>query len=110
MTSDLRQCSGTGGTPTSRARCRATAQGPGLSRRSMMVATLGAVGMLLLRATQMVRAASEPASALRAAAFAKLGAVIEAAIAAGNTPGAVLCLGRGAGVVYLKAFGKRAVE
>lgn len=40
----------------------------------------------------------------------KLDAVVEEAVASGTVPGAVLVVGRGAGVAYAKAFGQRAVE
>ncbi|HEY7089646.1 MAG TPA: exo-beta-N-acetylmuramidase NamZ domain-containing protein [Tepidisphaeraceae bacterium] len=42
--------------------------------------------------------------------FGKADALIDAAIAAKNCPGAVLLVGRKAGVVYQRAYGNRAVE
>jgi CubicO group peptidase (beta-lactamase class C family) len=52
---------------------------------------------------------SEPAPP-GASAFAPVDGVIDAAIAAGNAPGAVLCVGQRSGVTYLKSYGRRAVR
>lgn len=74
-----------------------------------MAAALTAAG--LARSRGYVRAAENgPGAVASEHAFAKTDRVIEAAIAAGHAPGAVLCVGRASGVIYLKSYGRRAVE
>ena len=75
-----------------------------LSRRTILAqACLAAPAFLLARAA--LGQINIDSSRFKAAETA-----IEAAIADGKIPGAVLCAGRKAGVVYLKSFGNRAVE
>jgi CubicO group peptidase (beta-lactamase class C family) len=82
---------------------------PTLTRRDLMAraAAAAAAALLLPRAG----AAETPAAAaVDADKFKAADAAIEAAIAERQIPGAVLCAGRRSGVVYLKAYGNRAVE
>lgn len=85
-----------------------------------------ALGALLLAATVAAPAAScagrarsapvpaPPASGsanrFDTARLARLDAIVEAAIAAGEAPGAVLIVGDRRGIAYAKAYGRRAVE
>jgi CubicO group peptidase (beta-lactamase class C family) len=93
-----------------------------LSRRSLLASACAAVPSIALL-SRMARAAdpavapaatAAPAAATTApidpAAFAEADKAIEAAIADKQCPGAVLCAGRQSGIVYLKAYGNRAIE
>jgi CubicO group peptidase (beta-lactamase class C family) len=78
-----------------------------LSRRDLMAraAVAGAIAMLAPYV-----GAAEDAAAVVPDKFKPADAAILAAIAEKLIPGAVLCVGRKAGVEYLKAYGNRAVE
>ena len=78
-----------------------------LSRRDLMARAAAAAAVAML--APYARAADGPA-ALDPEKFKAADAAIEAAIAEKQIPGAVLCAGRRAGVVYLKAYGNRALE
>lgn len=54
--------------------------------------------------------APAPASRFDSARLARLDAIVEAAIAAGGAPGAVVIVGDRRGIAYEKAYGRRAVE
>ncbi len=76
---------------------------------------LGALGWLLGLAGVTAAAARgqgppAPVSAVDAARLARVDGVIEDAIRAGATPGAVLLVGHRDRIVYRKAYGRRAVE
>lgn len=86
-----------------------------ISRRSILAAITAAAAAGLVgrgaRARGADAAAPAPAQAPSSGnAFAEADRLIEAAIADGNAPGAVLCVGRTSGVVYLKSYGRRAVR
>ena len=89
-------------------------RGPAVSRRATFQTLLAvALGGLTHAGGHVASARAAWRDASRAPAANPFGAtdrVIEAAIAAGNAPGAVLCVGRAAGVVYLKSYGRRAVR
>jgi serine-type D-Ala-D-Ala carboxypeptidase len=82
------------------------------SRRSMLARAAMAVAvpaaMSLLPRHGMALAADDTTGA--AAKFAPVDAAIDAAVAAGDIPGAVLSAGRRGGVLYHKAYGNRAIE
>jgi CubicO group peptidase (beta-lactamase class C family) len=75
-----------------------------VSRRSVLTRACAAVPALLLARRLAAAGVDDPKL------FEPADRAIEAAIADKQCPGAVLCVGRKAGVVYLKAYGNRAVE
>lgn len=93
---------------------------PGLARRGPAFGLLLAAAAIAAlaagcagrgRSAQM-RAPAPPASTGRfdAARLARLDSIVEAAIAAGEAPGAVVIVGDRRGIAYERAFGRRAVE
>jgi CubicO group peptidase (beta-lactamase class C family) len=79
-------------------------QTPMLSRRSVLAAACAAVPALMFS-----RAMAEPAVST-ANSFVEADRAIENAVEQGLIPGAVLCAGRKAGDLYVKAYGSRAIE
>jgi CubicO group peptidase (beta-lactamase class C family) len=93
-----------------------------ISRRAALAGTCAAaLPAMLARGAQPTTApATAPSTypstrpttraATRAAKFADADAAIEQAIEEGQSPGAVLCVGRKGGVEYLRAYGNRALQ
>jgi CubicO group peptidase (beta-lactamase class C family) len=86
-----------------------------LSRRSLLAGACAAVPSLALLsrfawAADAPAAATSAATAIDPSAFAEADKAINVAIENNLCPGAVLCAGRKAGIVYLKAYGNLAVE
>ena len=93
-----------------------TIANPTLSRRALITRACVAAPAALLFSrivapSQSVAAGAEPAQgAPGTEKFKAADAAIEAAVAEKLIPGAVLCAGRKSGVVYLKAYGNRALQ
>jgi CubicO group peptidase (beta-lactamase class C family) len=79
------------------------------TRRNILARACAMAPVMLLARAALAEERSE-AAPTDAQAFKAADAAIDRAIAAGQAPGAVLCAGRKSGIVYLKAYGHRAIE